>query len=70
MALLKPSKPPLDAERVKALQDEIDAWIDTLAAKEKETAANVPLAVIRALLTARSNGCQCRAYLQAIERGA
>ena len=67
---MKPSKPPLDAERVKALQDEIDSWIDTLAAKEAETAPGVPLQVVRNLLTARSNGCQCRAYLQAIERGA
>ena len=67
MALLK--QPPLEA-RIKALQAEVDDYIDKLAAKEAETAPGVPLQVVRNLLTARSNGCQCRAYLQAIERGA
>ena len=66
----QPPKPPLDPERVRALRGECEAFIDQLAAKEAKSAPGVPVGVIRNLITARSNGCACAAYLAAIERGA
>lgn len=63
MALLKSTPPALNEERVKGLRDQIDAFIDDRAAAEAKLCPGVPLGVIRNLLTARSNGCQCAAYL-------
>jgi len=54
--------PPLD-ERIKDIRAEIDAFIDARAAHIKETCEGVPVEVIRNLITARSGGCQCAAYL-------
>lgn len=54
---------PLD-ERIKTIRDEIDAFIDARAAEIKKTCEGVPELVIRNLLTARAEGCQCAAYLE------
>jgi hypothetical protein len=59
-------QPPLK-ERIEALRAEIDAFIDALA--EKDAGLGVPVGVLRNLLTARSGGCECRAYLQNVEQG-
>lgn len=61
---------PLTEERVKAIRGEIDAFIDARAAKIKETCEGVPVLVIRNLLTARSGGCQCAAYLGLLTKDA
>lgn len=60
---------PLTEERVKAIRDEIDAFIDVRAAKIKETCEGVPVEVIRRLIT-RGTGCQCAAYLDLLTKDA
>ncbi|UPJ31014.1 hypothetical protein [Bradyrhizobium sp. CW1] len=62
--------PPLTEERINAFRGEIDAFIDARAAKIKETCEGVPVGVIRNLLTARSGGCQCAAYLELMSKDA
>jgi hypothetical protein len=64
MALLKTKSPQLDAERVRGLQEEINAYIDQRAAALKAETPGVPLGVCRNLLTVRSGGCECRAFLR------
>ena len=66
MSILKKSTtpPPLDAERVRSLQEEINAYIDRRAEALKADAPNVPIQVLRNLLTVRSGGCECRAFLR------
>jgi hypothetical protein len=61
MALLRTT--PLD-ERVTALRQELDALIDERAAAVAADCPGVPLGVIRNILTRRSDGCQCAAYLE------
>jgi hypothetical protein len=60
---MAPKPQPL-SEQITTLRAEIDAFIDERAATIKETCEGVPEVVIRQLLTARAEGCQCRAYLQ------
>jgi hypothetical protein len=65
MAILsKPTPPPLSEQRVQALQDEINAFIDARADALKAEAPNVPTAVLRNIICSRSGGCACRTYLQ------
>jgi hypothetical protein len=65
--MASPKTLPLE-ERIRSIRAEIDAFIDERAAEEKKTCEGVPVGVIRNLLTARSDGCQCRAYLQVAEK--
>jgi hypothetical protein len=72
MTLLMKSKSPmpptLSEDRVLALQQEINLFIDQRAAELKRTEApDVPQAVLRAILTARSGNCECRAYLKILQ---
>jgi hypothetical protein len=55
--------PPLD-ERIKNLQADVDAFIDARVAEQVKTCPGVPATVLRNLLTARTGGCQCAAYLE------
>jgi hypothetical protein len=64
----KPPMPTLTEDRVLALQAEINSYIDARAAELKATDAPlVPLGVLRNILTSRSGGCECRAYLRILE---
>ena len=60
-------KPPLDVSRVKGLQEEIEAFIDQRAAELKKQSPGVPTLVLRNILTARSGGCQCLAFIHIAE---
>jgi hypothetical protein len=60
VSLLK--KNPLK-DRIELLREEIDKRIDELVALEKPNCPGVPELVLRNIMTSRSNGCQCRAYL-------
>jgi hypothetical protein len=51
-------------DRINELREALDAAIDERAAEEAKSAPGVPLLVVRNCLTARSGGCQCRAWLQ------
>lgn len=62
MAILSKTQPPLDAERVRAIRAELDAWIDARAEEIKKTCEGVPVASIRNSIT-RGIGCQCAAFL-------
>lgn len=64
MAILNRTPPPLDENKVQALQAEINAFIDARAAEMKKTCEGVPVQVLRNILTNRSGGCECRAYQQ------
>jgi hypothetical protein len=56
------AKPPQPLnERIEQLRAEIDAFIDSLV--EKDVGYGVPREALRALITNRANGCQCRQYL-------
>ena len=61
--ILNRKPPPLDVERVNNIRDEIDAFIDARVAVLKKTSPGVPELVLRNILTARSGGCQCLAYI-------
>ena len=67
MSLLK--KSPTLKDRLDRLRDEIDDYIDQRVAEEKKTCPGIPDLVLRNLLTNRSNGCQCRAYLALSQEG-
>jgi hypothetical protein len=62
-----PEKPL--AERIEELQAEIDAFIDSRVEQEAKNCVGVPKLVLRNILTARSNGCQCQAYLDLEQQG-
>ena len=47
----------------KAIQAEADAFLDQKAKQLSETTPDVPLHVLRNLLTIRTYGCQCKAVL-------
>jgi hypothetical protein len=55
---------PLSEQRVQALQNEINAYIDQRAAALKAESPGVPVGVLRNILTSRSGGCECRAFLR------
>ena len=50
-----------------SIRDEIDAFIDARVAVLKKTSPGVPELVLRNILTARSGGCQCIAFLHIAE---
>ena len=50
-------------DRIKALHAEADAFLDQKAKQLSEATPDVPLHVLRNLLTNRAYGCQCRAVL-------
>lgn len=62
-------KPPelLDA-RIRRTQDECEAYLDQKAAELKAESPEVPLQVLRNLITVRFNGCVCNAALSAMEQ--
>jgi hypothetical protein len=64
MALLKTSPPALDEALVLSHQARINDFIDARVEEMKSECQGVPALVIRNILTARSNGCECRAFLQ------
>jgi hypothetical protein len=61
---------PTLPERIRALRDEADAFLDESARRLSETTPNVPLHVLRNLLMNRTHGCQCRAVLNNSESAA
>jgi hypothetical protein len=62
--------PPLD-ERIKAIQAEIDKFIDDKVEEERKRSGGAcPPIVIRQLLTVRAPGCHCRQYLKIKEEEA
>jgi hypothetical protein len=67
MLKTKPEKPL--AERIEQLQAEIDAFIDARVEQEAKAVQGVPKLVLRNILTSRSNGCQCQAYLNLGKQG-
>lgn len=67
MSLLK--KSPTLKDQIDLLREEIDDYIDQLVVEEKKSCPGVPDLVLRNILTARSNGCQCRAYLDLSKEG-
>ena len=50
-------------DRIKALQAEADAFLDDKAKQLSQATPDVPLHVLRNLLTNRTYGCQCKAVL-------
>jgi hypothetical protein len=54
----------LDEQKVKTLQGEINDFIDARAEDLRAVTPGVPVTVLRNILTNRSGGCECRAYLQ------
>ncbi|UPJ65973.1 hypothetical protein IVB23_00855 [Bradyrhizobium sp. 191] len=61
---MAPNRPPSTTEeRVNAIRDEIDAFIDARVAEIGKTCPGVPSGVIRNSIT-RGLGCQCAAYLE------
>lgn len=63
-ALRAPPMPPLSVDRVKALHDDIEAYIDRLVAEEAKACPGVPAVRIKHDLVNRAGGCQCRVFLQ------
>ena len=60
MGLLRPT--PLD-EQIKTVRDNIEAFVDARVAELKNVSPGVPEGVLRNILTGRSGGCACEAYL-------
>ena len=50
-------------ERISALRVEADAFLDDKASQLSASTPDVPLHVLRNLLTSRTYGCQCKAVL-------
>ena len=53
-------------ERIEALKAECNAFIDKLAAEKKLKCGNIPIGVLRNLLT-RQDSCVCRIVTRLIE---
>jgi hypothetical protein len=68
MSILNRKPPPLEVDRVNQIRDDIDAFIDARVAVLKKSSPGVPDLVLRNILTARSGGCQCLAYLHIAEQ--
>ena len=56
---LKPQ--PLD-DRLKAIRDEVDAFINDRVAEMKKTIEGVPEGVLRQTIVGRYAGCLCESY--------
>jgi hypothetical protein len=63
MPALRPlPTPPLNLDRIQALHDDIEAYIDRRVAEEAKACPGVPAVRIKHDLMGRAGGCQCRAY--------
>jgi hypothetical protein len=58
---------PLEV-RIRRMQDEAEAFLDAKAIELKAESPEVPLQVLRNLITVRHNGCACNAALNAMEQ--
>jgi hypothetical protein len=67
MAILRPLPPQSLADRIAAVRAEIETYIDQRVEAERIANPGIPTGVIRNLLTARSGGCQCEAYLSLVK---
>lgn len=56
--------PQLNLDRVQALHDEIEAYIDHRVAEEAKACPGVPAVRIKHDLMGRFGGCLCRGYLK------
>jgi hypothetical protein len=65
MKFTKTKEPTLE-DRIRAIREECDTYIDAKAEQLKLEAPGVPLGVLRNILTARTNGCACAAALNNI----
>jgi hypothetical protein len=54
--------PQLSLDRVKALHDDIEAYIDRRVTEEAKACPGVPAVRIKHDLMGRAGGCVCRAY--------
>jgi hypothetical protein len=66
MPILK--QPPLNAERIKALHDEIETFIDALVEKEASACPGIPAVRIKHDLIVKAGGCSCRVFYQNSEK--
>lgn len=62
------STPQLSLDRIKALHDEIEAYIDARVAEEAKACPGVPAVRIKHDLMGRAGGCVCRAFYQNTEK--
>jgi hypothetical protein len=63
MPALRPlPTPPLNIDRIKALHEDIEAYIDRRVAEEAKACPGVPAVRIKHDLMGRAGGCVCRAY--------
>jgi hypothetical protein len=75
MALLKTSTPPLSEERVRALRDDINKFLDAKVQDIKRgkdggsPCEGVPDSMLLGILMNRSEGCLCQAFLNILEQG-
>jgi len=60
---MKPNRTPSLEERIRDLQAEISAIVETRAQTVAEQSPGVPIGVIRNLLTARAPACPCAQFL-------
>ncbi len=67
-ALKPPPIPQLNIDRIKALHDDIEAYIDARVAEEAKAVPGVPAVRIKHDLMVRAGGCQCRAFYQNMEK--
>jgi len=67
-ALRAPPTPQLSIDRIKALHDEIEAYIDKRIAEEAKACPGVPAVRIKHDLMGRAGGCQCRAFFLNMEK--
>jgi hypothetical protein len=63
VAFLK-NPPALDEALVLSVREKINSFIDQRVEEMKASCEGVPPQVLRNIITSRSNGCECRAYLQ------
>ena len=65
-AKAKTTEPTLE-DKIRAVREEAEAYIDAAAERLRLEAPGVPIGVLRGIITARSSGCACRAALSAIQ---
>jgi hypothetical protein len=66
--ILNRNKLQLSVDRVNNLRAEIDDFIDARVVELKASSPGVPSLVLRNILTARSGGCHCIAFLHIAEQ--
>jgi hypothetical protein len=67
MKFASKTKEPTLEDRISAIREECDKYIDAKAEQLKLDAPGVPIGVLRNILTARTGGCACRAVLNNLE---